>query len=180
VEASTTIFEDLPGLEEGAGMRGRITVYCIAEALDRKALELRLRGRGGAALLHQYPDVLYGLYESTKVGSRAPRLVTCTCRAAGCQVCCWRAARAGVRDPAVACLLQPPLLTQPAAWWQDGEACRGECFYFDYGAVAFWNLSEAREREVIRGLLGPCLVDALPAGEVEVDEFQVGGWAHGF
>jgi uncharacterized Rmd1/YagE family protein len=128
VEASTTIFEDLPGLEEGAGMRGRITVYCIAEALDRKALELRLRGRGGAALLHQYPDVLYGLYESTK----------------------------------------------------DGEACRGECFYFDYGAVAFWNLSEAREREVIRGLLGPCLVDALPAGEVEVDEFQVGGWAHGF
>ena len=32
-----------------------------------QALELRLRERGGAALLHQYPDVLYGLYESSKV-----------------------------------------------------------------------------------------------------------------
>lgn len=48
-------------------MRGRITVYCVAESIDRKALELRLRERGGPALLHQYPDVLYGLYESSKV-----------------------------------------------------------------------------------------------------------------
>lgn len=32
-----------------------------------QALELRLRERGGAALLHQYPDVLYGMYESSKV-----------------------------------------------------------------------------------------------------------------
>jgi uncharacterized Rmd1/YagE family protein len=51
---------------------------------------------------------------------------------------------------------------------------RGECFYFDYGAVAFWGLSERQEREVLRSLLAPCLVDALPQGEVEVDEFQVG------
>ncbi|EFN59105.1 hypothetical protein CHLNCDRAFT_137893 [Chlorella variabilis] len=117
-EAPPTIFEDL--LEEGTGMRGRITVYCVAESIDRKALELRLRERGGAALLHQYPDVLYGLYESTK----------------------------------------------------DGVMCRGECFYFDYGAVAFWNLSERQEREVIRTLLGPCLVDSLTQNEIEVDEFQ--------
>ena len=51
--------------------------------------------------------------------------------------------------------------------------CRGECFYFDYGAVAFWNLSERQEREVIRTLLGPCLVDSLTQNEIEVDEFQV-------
>jgi hypothetical protein len=68
-EAPPTIFEDL--IDEGAGMRGRITVYCVAEALDRKALELRLRERGGAALLHQYPDVLYGLFETAKVGRLA-------------------------------------------------------------------------------------------------------------
>jgi hypothetical protein len=48
-------------------MRGRITVYCVAESIDRKALELRLRERGGSFLLHQYPDVLYGLFESSKV-----------------------------------------------------------------------------------------------------------------
>ncbi|PSC74837.1 Sporulation RMD1 [Micractinium conductrix] len=117
-DVTPTIFEDL--LEDGAGMRGRITVYCVAESLDRKALELRLRERGGAALLHQYPDVLYGLYESSK----------------------------------------------------DGEVARGEVFYFDYGCLAFWGLSERQEREVMRMLAGPCLVDALPSSEVEVDEFQ--------
>ena len=69
LEAPPTIFEDL--IEEGAGMRGRITVYCVAESIDRKALELRLRERGGSFLLHQYPDVLYGLYESSKVGPAA-------------------------------------------------------------------------------------------------------------
>lgn len=59
-------------MEDGAGMRGRITVYCVAESLDRKALELRLRERGGTALLHQYPDVLYGLYESSKARGPLP------------------------------------------------------------------------------------------------------------
>jgi hypothetical protein len=53
-------------LEEGGpGQRGRITVYCVAESVDRKALELRLRARGASALLHQYPDVLYGQYAHT-------------------------------------------------------------------------------------------------------------------
>ena len=129
---------------------------------------------------------------------------------------------------------------------------RGEVFYFDYGCLAFWGLSERQEREVsqrgragepalggsrrrgalccrvevhvswrrcgpllllpsavaaschspaspgsplltplvvshvpaclracrplqvMRMLAGPCLVDALPSSEVEVDEFQVG------
>ena len=55
---------------------------------------------------------------------------------------------------------------------QDGEYCRGEVFYFDYGCLAFWGLSERQEREVMRSLVAPCLVDALPASEVEVDEFQ--------
>ena len=55
-------------------------------------------------------------------------------------------------------------------------------FYFDYGCLAFWGLTERQEREVMRGLVGPCLIDALPAGEVEVDEFQVGGcwWVVGW
>jgi uncharacterized Rmd1/YagE family protein len=116
-EATPTIFEDLP---EEAGTRGRITVYCVAESIDRKELELRLRERGGAALLHQYPDVLYGMYESSK----------------------------------------------------DGSIVRGEVFYFDYGCLAFWGLSERQEREVLGLLVGPALVDALPASEWEVEQFQ--------
>lgn len=70
----------------------------------------------------------------------------------------------------------PPL---PRCSAQDGEYVRGEVFYFDYGCLAFWGLSERAEREVLRLLVAPALVDALPHGEVEVDEFQVrrrGGW----
>ena len=108
---------------------------------------------------------------------------------------------------------------------------RGEVFYFDYGCLAFWGLSERQEREVLgllvsgRGVVdcmaqvyeqallpllggenahatpwlqllwaelvtsgrlllnspctsiaqvGPALVDALPASEWEVEQFQVG------
>lgn len=35
---------------------------------------------------------------------------------------------------------------------QDGSIVRGEIFYFDYGCLAFWGLSERQEREVL-GLL---------------------------
>ena len=56
-----------------AGRRGRITLYCVGESIDRKALELRLRERGGSYLLQQYPDVLYGQVETAEVrgGPRA-------------------------------------------------------------------------------------------------------------
>ena len=60
-----TIFEDLVE-NEIAGARGRITTYCVAEGLDRKELELRLRERDSTAPLHSFPDVLYGRYESVK------------------------------------------------------------------------------------------------------------------
>ena len=61
-----TIFEDLV---EGdiVGARGRITTYCVAEAIDRKQLELRLRERDSTVPLHSFPDVLYGRYESMRV-----------------------------------------------------------------------------------------------------------------
>jgi hypothetical protein len=62
-----TIFEDLVQAGEGDGMRGRITTYCVAEAIDRKALELHLRERDATAPQHSFPDVLYGRYESVKV-----------------------------------------------------------------------------------------------------------------
>jgi hypothetical protein len=110
-----TIFEDLIR-EDGSSMRGRITVYCVAESVDRKALELRLKEIGGAALLHQYPDVLYGQ-------------------------------------------LQEPTYAH------------GDIFYFDYGVLAFWGLTELEEREIIRSLVAPALIDSLSADEIEVDEF---------
>lgn len=56
-----TIFEDLV---EGSGVRGRITTYCVAESIDRKALELHLRERDSTSPLHSFPDVIYGRYEA--------------------------------------------------------------------------------------------------------------------
>ncbi|KFM27910.1 Sporulation protein RMD1 [Auxenochlorella protothecoides] len=101
-------------------MRGRITIYCIAESLDRKSLELRLRERGGVALLHTFPDVLYGQYED----------------------------------------------------YEGDELVTGDVFYFDYGVIVCWGLSQAAERDVIRSLAGPALVDPLSTQEIEVDEFN--------
>jgi uncharacterized Rmd1/YagE family protein len=60
-----TIFEDLVQ-GDVAGARGRITTYCVAESIDRKALELRLRERDATLPLHSFPDVIYGRYETVR------------------------------------------------------------------------------------------------------------------
>lgn len=109
------IFEDLIH-QDGAGMRGRITVYCIAESIDRKALELRLKEIGGGAILHQYPDVMYGQL-------------------------------------------------------QEATHSHGDIFYFDYGVLVIWGLTELEERDILRSIVAPFLIDPLSAMEIEVDEF---------
>jgi len=55
-------------------------------------------------------------------------------------------------------------LDEPVVW--------GDVFYFDYGVIVCWNLSPEDERAVVRDLVSPALVDPLPDGEVEVDEFS--------
>lgn len=55
---------------------------------------------------------------------------------------------------------------------QGEELVEGDVFYFDYGVVVIWGLSQAAEREVIRSLAGPALVDPLSPQEVEIDEFN--------
>ena len=54
-----TLTQDLPVVN---GSRGRITIYCVAETLNRDLLTKKLRERGPQFLLHSYPDVLYGRY----------------------------------------------------------------------------------------------------------------------
>lgn len=53
----------------------------------------------------------------------------------------------------------------------NGEPTCGDIFYFDYGVVVFWNLMPEDERDVLKNLVAPALVDPLPAEEVEKDEF---------
>ena len=53
------------------------------------------------------------------------------------------------------------------------ESC-GDVFYFDYGCVAFWGLTQKQEQDILRNLVVPCEDNPLPPAEVEIDEFQVG------
>lgn len=98
--------------------RGRITIYCTAETLNRDMLSKKLRARGHPFQLHAYPDVLVGRY----------------CDLGG-----------------------PPI---------------GDIFYFDYGCVAFWGLTQKQEQDVLRNLVVPCEENPLPVSELEIDEFQ--------
>lgn len=41
------------GVVEGPSSRGRITIYCVAETLDRVLLQRKLEERGGRFLLHK-------------------------------------------------------------------------------------------------------------------------------
>lgn len=64
--------------------------------------------------------------------------------------------RATCRSPAFAAAaalrVQHEDISPPSCLPQDGSIVRGEIFYFDYGCLAFWGLSERQEREVL-GLL---------------------------
>ncbi|KDD75005.1 YagE family hypothetical protein [Helicosporidium sp. ATCC 50920] len=113
-----TVYEDLEAEAEPPLRRGRLSTYCVAEALDRPALEIALQARGEGYLLHTFPDALHGCYEGVK-----------------------------------------------------GDASsRGDVFYFDYGVVVFWGLTQRAEAEVLARVVAPALVDALPPREVELDE----------
>ena len=56
--------QDLQDQPVDPGTRGRITMYCVAESLDRKMLDKKLKERGPRFLLHSYSESLYGQYGS--------------------------------------------------------------------------------------------------------------------
>lgn len=114
-----SIFEDLD--DGSAGSRGRVTIYCIAEALARPKLEELLASTSKFAACRQarYPEVVH------------------------------------LELPAEA----------PSAWSQS-------VFFFDYGVICTWGLSQLREAEVVK-LARRCAVEPLSADEVEVDQVRV-------
>jgi hypothetical protein len=54
-----TIFEDLPIQVANDSTRGRITLYCTAEAYDRKRLEATLKSSFHPTAVMSYPDAFY-------------------------------------------------------------------------------------------------------------------------
>ena len=82
-------------LEDGAGMRGRITVYCVAESLDRKVR--RAAGTRGSTR----PRISRGLH-ACRVAPAAPRTL--------------RACHPGSRLRLVTCAASPPCLAGHRLW----------------------------------------------------------------
>lgn len=64
----TALQEPYAQPEIGPGTRGRITVYCVSDSLDREMLDKRLKQRGPQFLLHSYPDAIYGQYSELGQG----------------------------------------------------------------------------------------------------------------
>ena len=75
--------QDIPAIN---GSRGRITIYCVAETLNRDLLTKKLRERGPQFLLHSYPDVLYGRYH--KCAARVLHCFSSTCFLPSSNPCC--------------------------------------------------------------------------------------------
>lgn len=146
-----SIFEDLPSTDAlGLGLRGRITVYCLGEMLDRKMLEGKLKGRGGSWLLAQYPDVIHGIAE---VSPALPTSNTVT------------------DNNNTSTVTRPP--GHLGGGYTDGNTVgRGDVFYFDYGIVVFWGLTVLDEHTVLRSLVSGCVMDPLPKEEVEEFAFN--------
>lgn len=48
----------------------------------------------------------------------------------------------------------------------------GDVFFFDYGVVACWGLTESQEMTIVRGLASQCVEQPLPDKEIESDKFQ--------
>lgn len=48
------------GVPSAQGVKGRITIVCIADSLDREKLAGKLRDRGQRFLIQSHADVLYG------------------------------------------------------------------------------------------------------------------------
>lgn len=119
-------------LTDTAGLRGRITIYCTAEAYDRKKLESSLRARQSRWLLQAYPG--------TRTLGFCCFVVVCMFQQNGNE----GATRVALKDnPLCADVLY-------GQYWAPGlDEPKGDIFYFDYGVVAFWGLSAKEEQDVL-------------------------------
>lgn len=48
----------------------------------------------------------------------------------------------------------------------------GDIFFFDYGVVACWGLTESQEKTIVHGIARQVVIQPLPDNEVESDKFQ--------
>ena len=137
----------------------RISIYCIAESLDRKLLEKRLEARGPSWLVSKYPDVLYGQYTSLEnpnpTGVSASARTCCTLGRFFLQLS-WLMCRTS---------FDTLLLVQSV-------------FYFDYGCVSFWNLTPKQVTSVDMCYLG--LLCMLLCGMTYMHECQSVLYVYGY
>ncbi|KXZ47725.1 hypothetical protein GPECTOR_33g607 [Gonium pectorale] len=134
--------------------RARITVYCIAEALDREKLEGLIRIKHPAWETNSYQDVVHarlpgpampgGGYRGSNTSGGAPEdALAAAPPAAGAY---------GGGDSSTTAAVGPP-----------------DVFFFEYGVVAFWGMQQHQEALILRSLAR--VVERGPLARPEKDEF---------
>lgn len=141
VQLSSSIFSDIPGYIPDS--RGRVTVYCISEALKLTDLQPLLVARYPDADVNSYSEVLHAalpasIHQQHKQGAAAGSLP----------------------------------IPIPDQQQQQQGAEPADCFFFEYGVCCFWGLSAKLEQEILNTLAKKAQEQPLPPKEVEVDQFE--------
>ncbi|GLI71297.1 hypothetical protein VaNZ11_016437 [Volvox africanus] len=147
--------------------RGRITVITVAESFHRKALETVLRqivaAGGAASSSSSTTGIMTASVAATAAGSGAAATTNGTIESLS------RTTSGGVMPITGAVTVYPEVsyIRTP-----HGEAVEapGEVFFFDYGVVAFWGMTEAQEQELLAAVVK---AKAVAVQLLDEDERQV-------
>ncbi|GIL79953.1 hypothetical protein Vretimale_12815 [Volvox reticuliferus] len=150
--------------------RGRITVITVAESFHRKALEAVLRqivAAGGAASSSSSITgaVTTSVAAAAATGSGAPATAN------GAIESLSRTTSGGMVPVTGAVTVYPEVSYIRTPHGEAAEA-PGEVFFFDYGVVAFWGMTEAQEQELLAAVVKAkgVAVQLLDEDERQVEE----------
>ncbi|GIL92541.1 hypothetical protein Vretimale_18957 [Volvox reticuliferus] len=142
-------FNEIASIAPGTSGRARITVYCIAESLDREKLESLIRIKHPAWETHTYEDVVH---------ARLPGPMT---------------ASGGYGSTTGGAIADDSTVGLPSTSGigTSGGSAVGppDVFFFDYGVVAFWGLQQQQEAAILRSLARAA--ERGPLARYDMDEF---------
>ncbi|GLI71318.1 hypothetical protein VaNZ11_016477 [Volvox africanus] len=145
-----TTFNEIASIGRGTSGRARITVYCIAESLDREKLESLIRIKHPAWETHTYQDVVH---------ARLPGPLTASGGYGG------TAGGVATDESAV-------VLASTSGVGTSGMSAVGppDVFFFDYGVVAFWGLQQQQQEAAILRSVARA-AERGPLARYDMDEF---------
>ncbi|KAG2497298.1 hypothetical protein HYH03_004881 [Edaphochlamys debaryana] len=151
-EGSGRPFGEIGGLEPpGLLGRARLTVYCVAEALDREKLVSLLRIKHPGWETHAYEDVVHARLPAPYVQGGGYGQYT---------------GGGGLDDT-------PPSASTSLTSAQAVGA--PDVFFFEYGVVAFWGMQQSQEASILRSLAKAVEQGPLPRYDMDEFAFNISG-----